>query len=375
MADAVAPPPGTDGDPPVTRVASGEPRWLGRIGLAIVHPRWALTVAGDRRNAGRSGSDLLLAIVLLLMATRARAVIGAVWLGSAVDWGLGARAFVNVLTRTLTVDLGFLVIGATLLWASSGKRRDLGRAFDLACVAALPLVYVDLVASTLVQSLAIDVPMGLMWLLSGIAYGWTGTLVAFAIPEGRRSDGHRAALPPETARSRQRGGLLVVAIMLVGIVVQLTAIGRDVALVRPMTSGAPAPPFALPRIEPRGDLGPKVSIAPGTITVVDFWATWCSPCLAAMPRLDALARAHPELVVLAVNLDDPVAARALFDERRYTMTLVSDDNLTSERYGVSTIPHTVVIDRTGVVRLVARGRAVDLEREITRLSAPGATPP
>jgi peroxiredoxin len=87
-----------------------------------------------------------------------------------------------------------------------------------------------------------------------------------------------------------------------------------------------------------------------------------------MPRLDALARQHPDVTVLAVNLDDPVAARALFDHNHYTMTLVADDGQTSERYGVTTIPHTVVIDRTGKVVEVARGGGLDLEREVAALS-------
>src|SRR5262249_30252393 len=60
------------------------PRFGGRLGLAIAHPRWALTVAVDRKHAGRSGSDLIAAIVLLLAATQLRGLATAVWLGSSV---------------------------------------------------------------------------------------------------------------------------------------------------------------------------------------------------------------------------------------------------------------------------------------------------
>jgi thiol-disulfide isomerase/thioredoxin len=341
--------------------------WLARIGLAIVHPRWALSIAGDRRNAGRSGSDLLRAIGVLLLATQLRAVVAAVWLGGAVEWALGARALVNVLTRTLTVDLGFLVVGALLLWGAAGKRRDLGRAFDLACIAALPLVFVDLAASVFVRSFELPVPELVKWMLSGVAYAWTGTVLALAVPEARRTGGHGVSPPEHTARIARRAGIVVGIVAVIGTVVQATSVARHVELVRPMTTGNPAPMFALPAIGPRGALGPKIALATGKVTIVDFWATWCGPCLAAMPRLDALARAHPDVVVLAVNLDDAAAARALFDERGYRMTLVADDTLTSERYGVSTIPHTVLIDRAGVVRLVARGNAGDLEKAVAAL--------
>src|SRR5262249_40348206 len=117
------------------------PRFGGRLGLAIAHPRWALTVAVDRKHAGRSGSDLIAAIVLLLAATQLRGLATAVWLGSSVDLGLGMRAALRVLTGTLTIDLALLVLGALVVFALAGARRDLGRACDLACVAALPLLF------------------------------------------------------------------------------------------------------------------------------------------------------------------------------------------------------------------------------------------
>jgi thiol-disulfide isomerase/thioredoxin len=131
-----------------------------------------------------------------------------------------------------------------------------------------------------------------------------------------------------------------------------------------MKSGVEAPEIALPRIGAGGALGERVTLAAsrGKITLLDFWATWCKPCLASMPRLDQVARAS-DVAVIAINLDDPAAARALFDQRGYAMTLVADDGDTSQRYRVTEIPHTVLIDRHGVVREVVRG-ASDLTAKI-----------
>src|SRR5438128_2616715 len=56
-----------------------------RIGLAIVRPQAALAIAGDREHAGRSGSDLLGAIVVLIFATQLRGLLAALWLGQAVS--------------------------------------------------------------------------------------------------------------------------------------------------------------------------------------------------------------------------------------------------------------------------------------------------
>jgi thiol-disulfide isomerase/thioredoxin len=136
-----------------------------------------------------------------------------------------------------------------------------------------------------------------------------------------------------------------------------------------MTSGDPAPAFALPVIDPRGELGSPIALSStaGKVTVLDFWATWCKPCLQALPRFDALAKRHPDVVVLAINIDDPAQARALFDERGYRPTLLFDDGTVSLRYGVTTIPHSVVIDRAGIVRLVARGDVTGVEDLVDKL--------
>src|SRR5690606_19884019 len=105
---------------------------------------WALAIASDRRSAGRSGTDLIALIAIVLAATQLRGLVGAIWLGGAIDAGLGLRAVTRILTDALVMDLVFLVLGALALWLGAGPRRNLGRAFDLACVAAVPLFVVDL---------------------------------------------------------------------------------------------------------------------------------------------------------------------------------------------------------------------------------------
>ena len=52
-------------------------RAVGRIGLAVVHPSWALALAGDRRHAGRAGSDLIVALLLTIAVTQLRGLVGA----------------------------------------------------------------------------------------------------------------------------------------------------------------------------------------------------------------------------------------------------------------------------------------------------------
>ena len=329
--------------------------------MAIVRPRAALAIAGDRKHAGRSGSDLLLAILVVIAATQLRAVIAAGWLGYAVDPVLGVRALVQTLTDTLVVALGFLVVGAAAIYAASGKRRELGRAFDFACVAVLPLLFVDLIASVVVYAAQLAVSPGLMWTLSLASYAWTAVLVVLACFEARRTS------PVPDTKLARRAGWGVAAIAVAGVVVQIVWLAGHIDRVRPMTPGDPAPRFALPQITGPDTLGGVVSLTPGKVHVIDFWATWCGPCLRAMPKLDALARMHPEVVVLAVNIDDGTEAWKLFSERNYAMMLLAGDQDTRARYGVASIPHTVVIDQSGNVRRVFRGGMKDLEREVKAL--------
>ena len=341
-------------------------RFASRIGLAVVKPRAAFAVAGDRRYAGRSGSDLLLAIVILLAATQLRWLVSAVWLGAAVNVGLGLSAFVHVLTQTLMLDLAVLVIAAGIIWFAGGPRRELGRSFDLACVAALPLVLLHGVAQIAADTLSLPTPVAVRWVVECVAFGWMAGLVTLAIFANRRAEA-----PALEARARSHGmaaGWVLAGLAVFGFAGQLRWIAGNVDQMRPLVAGATAPPLDLPAIGANGALEQHVSLAPGRITIIDFWATWCGPCLRAMPRLDAFARKHPEVDVIAINLDDAVEARGIFDKARFVLKLLADDGATSERYGVTAIPHTVVIDRQGTLRKVGRGGGLDLEAEVDALA-------
>lgn len=281
--------------------------FLSRIGLAIVRPRTALGLAGNRDYAGRSGSDLLGMIAILLVATQLRWLVSAAWLGFAVAANLGLQALMHVLTTTLTMELVLLVIAAAVVFVASGSQRELGRAFDIACVAALAPVLVHLVAQTVISIGNLGMPPILRWTVEGISLGWMSALLALAAYDvWPRSTGIPAARTIVTAPLvARRAGWIVATVALAGLAVQAAWIAGNLELVRPLQTGGSAPAFALAKIGPGGKLGAKVSRTPGRLTVIDFWATWCGPCLHAMPHMDRIARAHPEIDVIAINLDDP----------------------------------------------------------------------
>ncbi|HUG06111.1 MAG TPA: TlpA disulfide reductase family protein [Candidatus Limnocylindria bacterium] len=99
----------------------------------------------------------------------------------------------------------------------------------------------------------------------------------------------------------------------------------------------------------------------GKVVVVNFWATWCKPCLTELPLLNSVARGS-DAVFLAVDLqEDGAKARSFFDQLAIDRLepLLDLDGQTTRRYGVVGLPATFFIDGQGVVRHVERGEITD----------------
>ena len=95
--------------------------------------------------------------------------------------------------------------------------------------------------------------------------------------------------------------------------------------------------------------------------IVNFWASWCPPCRAEMPSLQAVYEdrlPQGDLMVIAIDFlpEDHVGSVAQFiDEFDLTFPVVFDvDGSVKERYGVRGLPATFFIDRNGIVRSLAR---------------------
>jgi len=345
--------------PPPTSY-QGEPGRLTRWGLALAQPRWALAVADDPRHIGRAGTDLLVLFGALLIAVHLRELVAAAWLGSAVGVGLGLRGLAMIASQTFQIDLAFLLLGAVIVYAAGGPRRALGRAFDLGCVAVVPLVALEATATAIVRALEVEPPPLLRLALTMIGTAWSGTALALSLMQMRRAP-RELVPPPAVAKVGRGAGWGLGAVLCAALIVNGVSVIGDRDRLRPMTAGDPAPELGLPRVGADGALGARLTLGElrGKVVMIDMWATWCEPCLRAMPEVASLQakEAARGLVVVAVNLDDARKARALFDDphNRWPMTLVFDDAGAADRYGVGSIPHVVVVDRGGVVRGVFRG--------------------
>ena len=184
---------------------------------------------------------------------------------------------------------------------------------------------------------------------------------------------------PVSERNRGLGGWIatgVVAALLLGLIaLGWTQRGRFEAA----EVGSRAPAFELPTID-----GETVSLEQyrGQVVVLNFWATWCPPCVYEMPSMERLyqdLRAEG-FVVLGVSVDvDPGAAdaqgrsqgivREYVDELAVTFPILLDPDRTVESlYNVSGLPTTYVIGRDGRIEgRVVGAREWDSEEYRSRM--------
>ena len=91
----------------------------------------------------------------------------------------------------------------------------------------------------------------------------------------------------------------------------------------------------------------------GRFVLLNFWATWCSPCLKEMPDLENAYNemGQEKLVVLAVGMGESVEKiKAFFNKYGFTFPLLADNRMKiTKLYGVKNIPVTYLIDPDGVV--------------------------
>ncbi len=95
----------------------------------------------------------------------------------------------------------------------------------------------------------------------------------------------------------------------------------------------------------------------GRPVLLNFWATWCGPCRLEMPGLVAEANQNPDLVILAINVQEELTQLQPFAEDfQMAMPVVRDsDAALRQLYEVSGMPTSVFIDREGTIATVWRG--------------------
>ena len=119
---------------------------------------------------------------------------------------------------------------------------------------------------------------------------------------------------------------------------------------RPPRIGTAAPDFTV------RDLSRTVTLSQfkGQVVVLNFWATWCPPCIEEMPSLVQMQQRMKDkgvtVLAVSVDVDDSSYKRFLRDHGVNLLSVRDADQKSNSLYGTFKFPETYIIDRNGVVR-------------------------
>jgi len=133
-------------------------------------------------------------------------------------------------------------------------------------------------------------------------------------------------------------------------VVALLALARCYSGTRPPRVGEAAPDFAIQDSTKAIELHDLK----GQVVVLNFWATWCPPCIEEMPSLVELQRQLKDkgvkVLAVSIDVDEKAYEKFLKDHGVDLLTVRDPDQKASTIYGSFKWPETYIIDRNGVVR-------------------------
>jgi peroxiredoxin len=177
-----------------------------------------------------------------------------------------------------------------------------------------------------------------------------------ALTFGPSSAVYTRAMAARSAKHALRGAcfLMVLAMVATGAAGDQDAF-RALSLIKPSRPQA-AKDFAV--ASPGGGTV-RLTDYRGKVVFLNFWATWCPPCLEEMPAIERLYRKYRDrgLVVLAVSVDHDTAVVQPFVKRyKFSFPIGQDPQMAlAERYGVRALPSSFFIDRRGQVAALAIG--------------------
>ena len=248
-------------------------------------------------------------------------------------------------------------LAALGVWAAqhraSGLRLDGWQSF---CIAAhaYPAHTALVVVQACAQALGIVMPPRPLGPLLGFAVelGPSAALLVAGIWAANRS---AVAAPIPAGRARVLASLCIASAVL-ALVGQALQVQRDWAVARPPTVGDLAPAFVAQG--PDGAAWHSNNLA-RHVALIDFWATWCAPCVRSLPRLQALADKYGprglEVAALNVEPERRRDVQAFWHQHGLTLPLLQDAGSARARYAVQGLPTSFVVDAEGVVRHISQG--------------------
>jgi len=144
---------------------------------------------------------------------------------------------------------------------------------------------------------------------------------------------------------------LLTAILVTIVTTGLLIIGCTAGSEPTATVGKAAPDFELQNLD-----GQSISLSDlkGKPVLVNFWATWCTPCVSEMPYIQEIHEDWSDrgLMVLAINMGESSSKVEQFLQKHNLSlpVLLDTKQVVARRYGIRAIPTTFFIDKDGIVR-------------------------
>jgi thiol-disulfide isomerase/thioredoxin len=117
--------------------------------------------------------------------------------------------------------------------------------------------------------------------------------------------------------------------------------------------GNNAPDFALTSLDGTVVKGESLK---GQIVVLNFWATWCQPCMSEIPELkEFAANSRAKVLGIALDTEGRAAVEPFVAQHKINYTVLLGDNDTFERFNGLGIPYTLVLDQSQRIVRIYRG--------------------
>ena len=144
---------------------------------------------------------------------------------------------------------------------------------------------------------------------------------------------------------------LTIAMLIMALLLCASALAESSA---PAKVGREAPDFEVETLD--GETF-RLSDCRGKVVYLNIWATWCPPCVAEIPFIQALSEAHPDdLVVIGVSMEPEQDVRDFVAENGLTYSFAIDDgSIGGVLYPTYYIPNSVFIDPNGVITSMETG--------------------
>jgi thiol-disulfide isomerase/thioredoxin len=156
-------------------------------------------------------------------------------------------------------------------------------------------------------------------------------------------------------------------------ILRLEALPDRVELMQKQVLNKPLPPFKIVNVADRKTLTNNDLM--GKVSILEFWATWCPACRAAIPRVNQWAAAHRNIPVIGITDEKEELVKEFLKKEKMDYTIATDaEQSLQTSLQIGSIPTFLLVDAKGVVREIALGGGAYLDALLKKAEKLSASP-